>query len=470
MQTSSVALNMTSASSFQMLRGAVIVFTGLLSVAFLGRKLMVSQWIGIFITITGLLVVGLADFVSGEKDEKHKLSEVITGDLLIIMAQIIAAVQMVLEEKFVYKHDVHPLRAVGTEGFFGFVILSLLLIPMYYIPAGHFGNNPRQVLEDSLDAFCQIGNQPMIVLALLGNIISIAFFNFAGISVTKEMSATTRMVLDSLRTVVIWAVSLAVGWERFNGLQVLGFIVLLVGAALYNGLHKPVMEKIPCCARFLGQSSEGEGLLSENTASSAYSHSFPMNIANLFSWYNSESVSTQGVVPSAGSTASVSPIKSSGLEFFYKVIADEVTQEAAKVFEILKIETLVTGKTFGAEITFLDKLSQNLRSMGIAIQKQACDYNSDKVLLLFCPIISRIGTDIDAVIQNISSYKKVILVVMHHTRKNVSSESSRLVNKSNVLETVDCLYYETDGLYNCDANAQAITSVVSALLRYQKTM
>lgn len=38
------------------------------------------------------------------------------GDLLIIMAQIIVAVQMVLEEKFVYKHNVHPLKAVGTEG------------------------------------------------------------------------------------------------------------------------------------------------------------------------------------------------------------------------------------------------------------------------------------------------------------------------------------------------------------------
>lgn len=40
----------------------------------------------------------------------------IAGDLLIIMAQIIVSVQMVLEEKFVYTHDVHPLRAVGTEG------------------------------------------------------------------------------------------------------------------------------------------------------------------------------------------------------------------------------------------------------------------------------------------------------------------------------------------------------------------
>lgn len=32
------------------------------------------------------------------------------------MAQVIVSVQMVLEEKFVYKHDVHPLKAVGTEG------------------------------------------------------------------------------------------------------------------------------------------------------------------------------------------------------------------------------------------------------------------------------------------------------------------------------------------------------------------
>ncbi|XP_061667439.1 solute carrier family 35 member F6 [Syngnathoides biaculeatus] len=261
-----VALNMTSASSFQMLRGAVIIFTGLLSVAFLGRRLLTSQWIGILVTILGLVIVGLADFVSGHRDDAHKLSDVITGDLLIIMAQVIVAVQMVLEEKFVYKHDVHPLRAVGTEGFFGFFVLSLLLIPMYFIHVGEFSDNPRQVLEDALDAFCQIGFRPLILLALLGNTVSIAFFNFAGISVTKEISATTRMVLDSLRTLVIWALSLALGWEQFHGLQVLGFLVLLLGTALYNGLHRPALARMPCCAGLAAveeesDAAEREGLL-----------------------------------------------------------------------------------------------------------------------------------------------------------------------------------------------------------------
>lgn len=141
---------------------------------------------------------------------------------------------------------------------------------MYYIPGGSFSGNPREVLEDAIDAFCQIGHVPLIVVALLGNISSIAFFNFAGISVTKEISATTRMVLDSLRTVVIWAVSLAVGWEVFHGLQILGFIILLIGAALYNGLHQPLLARLPwgrAPADAPATDADREGLLAADGAS-----------------------------------------------------------------------------------------------------------------------------------------------------------------------------------------------------------
>ena len=66
--------------------------------------------------------------------------------------------------------------------------------------------------------------------------VSIAFFNFAGISVTKEMNATTRMVLDSVRTLVIWGVSLGIGWQDFHFLQLIGFVILVVGMCIYNDL------------------------------------------------------------------------------------------------------------------------------------------------------------------------------------------------------------------------------------------
>uniref|UniRef100_A0A8B9UVB5 Uncharacterized protein n=1 Tax=Anas zonorhyncha TaxID=75864 RepID=A0A8B9UVB5_9AVES len=112
----------------------------------------------------------------------------------------------------------HPLIGFFTLiGFFGFVLLALLLIPMYYIPAGGFSSNPRGVLEDAPDAFCQVARRPIISVALLGTVTSIAFFNFAGLSVTKELSATTRMVLDSLRTLAVWGFGLILGWESAHG-------------------------------------------------------------------------------------------------------------------------------------------------------------------------------------------------------------------------------------------------------------
>uniref|UniRef100_A0A8C3REW6 Solute carrier family 35 member F6 n=1 Tax=Cyanoderma ruficeps TaxID=181631 RepID=A0A8C3REW6_9PASS len=178
------------------------------------------------------------------------------GDLLILLAQGIVSIQMVLEEKFIFSHDVHPLRAVGTEGFFGFAILALLLVPLSFIPAGRLSGNPRGVLEDPADAFCQIRRRPLILAALLGNVGSISFFNFAGISVTRELSATTRTVLDSLRTLLVWALSLALRWERFHALQIPGFALLLAGAALYNGLHRALLPRRP--AGNTGNSGNGD--------------------------------------------------------------------------------------------------------------------------------------------------------------------------------------------------------------------
>lgn len=241
-----VGLTLTYASSFQMLRGAVIVFTGLLSVAFLDRKLTKLEWTGIGIVILGLVCVGMSDIIYPDTSQSFSQNKVITGDLLIIMAQIIVATQMVVEEKFVTKHNVPALQGVGWEGLFGFVILSILLVPMYYIKVGNMiFKNPGGQLEDALDGFTQMKNSWQVSLAISGTIVSIAFFNFAGLSVTKEMSATTRMVLDSVRTFVIWVVSLSLRWQKFNWLQLFGFIILLSGMCLYNDvILRPLYEKI----------------------------------------------------------------------------------------------------------------------------------------------------------------------------------------------------------------------------------
>ncbi|VDN51222.1 unnamed protein product [Dracunculus medinensis] len=127
---------------------------------------------------------------------------------------------MVLEQKILMKSDVPALLAVGLEGVFGFLILSFLLIPMYLIVPPSFLRRPGNHLEDILDAFYEISRSSELVVSLLTIIASIAFFNFAGISVTKYMSATTRMVLDNVRTFIIWGLSVFLFHSRFIPLQV----------------------------------------------------------------------------------------------------------------------------------------------------------------------------------------------------------------------------------------------------------
>jgi len=306
-----VALTLTSASSFQMLRGAVIIFTGVNSMIFLRRRLEWFRWFGMVVIMCGLVIVGLADVIAPAETECYDLPtngttlgttatttiattsvvmnttshpvvtylgdddwtcdtapvkplmpvcgdngsgtiggipKEVVGDILVIVAQIIVSIQMVYEEKVLSQYAIAPLQAVGSEGFFGFVLMTICLIAFAFIPTnsidwGHSSQSPYY-LEDAIDGLYQMVHNGLLLFSFLLTAFSIAFFNFAGISVTKELSATTRMVLDSVRTLVIWAFSLAVSWQKFQYLQPIGFVVLLAGMCLYNDLLiRPGIQK-----------------------------------------------------------------------------------------------------------------------------------------------------------------------------------------------------------------------------------
>ena len=261
-----VGLTWTYAASFQMLRGSVIIFTGLLSVAFLGNKLKIHHWVGMIAVIIGLVVVGIGDYVYFHPNNSGLSQDtVLAGDLLIVLAQIITAVQMTVEEKIMKRYKIQPLQGVGWEGIFGFSTLTILLIPMYFIP-WHLPQSSsswqeRKSFEDTIDAFHQWGYSWQVLIASLGLVFSIAFFNFAGLTVTKTMNATTRMVLDTLRSIIIWVISLGVGWQQFEPLQPVGYVILFVGIWIYYDLIimptvRWVMKKLGI--RYNRSSSEGK--------------------------------------------------------------------------------------------------------------------------------------------------------------------------------------------------------------------
>jgi drug/metabolite transporter (DMT)-like permease len=162
-----VGLLFVEPSIYQMTRGALVLFVGLFSIIFLGRKLYLYQWFALVTVVAGVAVVGLAGWLSHKKDPVESVSEAailtiraavayvtdemkkpgaglaVVGVLLIAGAQIFTASQFVLEEYILEKYALEPLKVVGWEGIFGFSVTVLGLIVMYLgvgrTDAGRFG-------------------------------------------------------------------------------------------------------------------------------------------------------------------------------------------------------------------------------------------------------------------------------------------------------------------------------------------
>lgn len=117
-----------------------------------------------------------------------------------------------------------PLLAVGIEGAWG-VVLCFVLLPLL----AHFKTPEGLPLDDLVAALQQIAGDAQLRGAVLLSICSIGIFNFFGLSVTKALSGAARATIDACRTLFVWLFALAVGWEAFHGLQVVGFLVLITG-------------------------------------------------------------------------------------------------------------------------------------------------------------------------------------------------------------------------------------------------
>ncbi|CAG2233768.1 Solute carrier family 35 member F6 [Mytilus edulis] len=245
-----IGLIYVDASVWQMLRGSIIIFAGILSKIFLKRKLRVVHWCGMLVTMIGLVLVGCSSVFKSQHTAEG--SKTILGIILILASQVVSASQMVIEEMFLKKRSLHPLQVVGTEGSFGALLMIAVVLPvMYFIPGSDVNNS----YENSLDAIYQIFSEPRLLVFCLLYLLSIAFYNYFGLAVTKSLTAVHRTLIDACRTILVWVVDLLIFYafdkdfgepfdKTYGLLQVDGFLFLLIGTALYNELV--VVPCIPC--------------------------------------------------------------------------------------------------------------------------------------------------------------------------------------------------------------------------------
>ncbi|MCI4394617.1 hypothetical protein PGIGA_G00170820 [Pangasianodon gigas] len=129
---------------------------------------------------------------------------------------------------------------------------------------------------------------------------------------------------------------------------------------------------------------------------------------------------------------------------------------------LLKHFTPTTENTFGCDVDIEMKLQELIPGLQKVQKVEECDF-----ILVFCPVVSRAGTDIEAAVKKLSTLpgnKPAVLVVLHHTfnPELTVPDSSRAVNRENMIR-VDCLFHEDQGLLPCSRNNEALSKVINWL-------
>ncbi|XP_062399371.1 girdin homolog [Sardina pilchardus] len=123
--------------------------------------------------------------------------------------------------------------------------------------------------------------------------------------------------------------------------------------------------------------------------------------------------------------------------------------------------TVTTGKTLNTHESFKSQLPWG--SCKNVPNSKDCD-----VILAFCPVTSRVGTDIEAALRTIPEGKPLALVVLHHTLDSnyTLPDTKRFMKRPDSI-TVDCLFTD-DGLMRCPCNDDAVRAVAKFLQQHGK--
>lgn len=243
-----VGLIFTPVSIYQMLKGSILLFSAALSVWFLNKRMYMHNWVGVILCVLALTMVGVSSVMTVDAQPiVVSYWESLFGISIVVLGQIVCASQYVLEE-FLLKppNDVSAMAMVGMEGLWGTGMMGLVILPLfqYWVPGSDVGD----VFENSTDTLSMISNSTSLQVLLAISFISVLIYNICGVMVTQQASAVHHTFLDATRTVFVWMASVGVyyypGSDRSFGepltwwslLQFFGFIILMLGECVYDGL------------------------------------------------------------------------------------------------------------------------------------------------------------------------------------------------------------------------------------------
>lgn len=221
------------------LKGARVVFSALLLVAFLKRKLFAFHWVAIFCSIVGICVSSLKEIIEPSTNGKTDTTAVLIGISLVLGGEFIRSARTVLEEKLMKKLKYDALLVVGLQGIYALV----LAIPaLFVVNAIETSKGP---LEDLSVTWAQFTSSSIVLGISMTTPITVPGLFIAGAYVTKLMSAVHNALTTIITNSIVWMLAVIVYYidnsrgEKLiplSSVQLVGFFIVLFSSLMYDAI------------------------------------------------------------------------------------------------------------------------------------------------------------------------------------------------------------------------------------------
>lgn len=245
------ALLINNSSPFQFLF-ILIILSQILSIKLLKTKYFRYQFLAVFLSFIGLLM----GEIKGMQIESNSGGYIVLGIILSIGAQASKSAHYILEEKLLKEYNYSTLKAIGLEGFWGFLIYIIILIIFQFISCDNWDTSIKEAIccndnidsynsfriENSIFALNQIKCNTRILYSTLIIFIGVILYNIALLNIFKYRSVILAITLLGIINYIFLFIfaSLASNSQlnfsgiEFQWIQIIGFIFQILALLIYS--------------------------------------------------------------------------------------------------------------------------------------------------------------------------------------------------------------------------------------------
>lgn len=229
-------------------KGGRVVFSAILTVVLLKRRLYSYHWASVCLCMLGLLVAA--------SSQLFMYPSTFVGVLLVLGSELFKALRIIMEERLMKDEAFEPTFIVGIEGMYGTLVFLTTLLLVWLCIRGSDGGS----FENLQDTLIRAGESPTLISLLCVFPIITCVTSVTSAVVTRNLSAVHNGLISVIRVGILWMFELILfyafadssfgkqmgeAWTPYSSLKLVGFLIVLFSTLLYDE-----DIKIPCLFKY----------------------------------------------------------------------------------------------------------------------------------------------------------------------------------------------------------------------------